>query len=55
MFLVWDRNHQLRAWMPYIPRVHSDDLYWHIVVDSIMLDTREDLVHLFIAMIGMNK
>ncbi len=55
MFFVWDGNHWLQAWMPYISRVHSDDLSWHIVVDSIMLDTRKDLIHLFIAMIGMNN
>jgi hypothetical protein len=41
--------------MPYISRVHLDDLSWHIAVDSIMLDTKKDLVHLFTARIGMNK
>jgi hypothetical protein len=48
---VWDDNHQLQAWMPYISRVHPYDFSLHIVVDSIMLDMREGLVHLLIAMI----
>jgi hypothetical protein len=30
---VWDGNHQLQAWMPYISRVHPYDLSWHIIVD----------------------
>jgi hypothetical protein len=41
--------------MPYISKVHPDGLSWHIAVDSIILDTREGLVHLLIAMIDMNK
>ncbi len=41
MFYVWDNNHQLQAWMPYISRVHPNDLSWHIVVD-----TKEGLIHL---------
>jgi hypothetical protein len=52
-FFVWDSNHWLQAQMPYISRVHSYDLSWHIVAESIMLDTREDLVHLFTTMIGV--
>jgi hypothetical protein len=55
MFYVWDSNHQLQAWMPYISRVHPNDLSWHIVVDFIMLDMREGLIHLLIVMIEMNK
>jgi hypothetical protein len=55
MFYVWDGNHQLQAWMPHISRVHLDDLFWHIVVDSIMLDTQEGLVHLLITMTNVNK
>jgi hypothetical protein len=36
MFYVWDDNHWLQAYMPYISKVHSDDLSWHIAMDSIM-------------------
>jgi len=31
------------------------DLSWHIAMDSIMLDTKEGLVHLLTTMINMNK
>jgi hypothetical protein len=55
MFYVWDNNHWLQAWMPYIFRIHPDDLSSHIVVDSIILDTRKGFVHLLITMINMNK
>jgi hypothetical protein len=52
---MWDDNHRLQAWMLYIFRVHPHDLSWHIAMDSIMLDTREGLIHLLTAMIDMNK
>jgi hypothetical protein len=55
MFYLWDGNHQLQAWMPYIFRIHPHDLSWHIAMDSILLDTRESLVHLFTTMTNMNK
>jgi hypothetical protein len=55
MFYVGDGNHQLQAWMPYISRVHPNDLSWHIAVDFIMLDTREGLIHLLTVMTNMNK
>jgi hypothetical protein len=55
MFFVCVGNHQLQAWMPYISRVHSDDLSWHIAADSIMLNMRKGLVHLLNAIIDMNK
>jgi hypothetical protein len=41
--------------MPYISRIHMDDLSWHIAVDSIMLDMRKSFIHLLIAMTNMNK
>jgi hypothetical protein len=55
MFYVWDGNHRPQASMPYISRIHPHDLSCHIVVDSIMLDTKEGLIHLFTAMTNMNK
>ncbi len=55
MFFVWDNNHQLQAQMPYISRVHLDDLSWHIAMDSIMLDMREGLINLLTTKIDMNK
>jgi hypothetical protein len=41
--------------MPYISKVHSDDLSWHIAMDSIMWNTKEGLVHLLTTMTDMNK
>jgi hypothetical protein len=41
--------------MPYISKVQQNDISWHIVVDSIMLDTKEGLVHLLATMIDMKK
>ncbi len=55
MFYVWDDNHWLQAYMPYISKVHSDDLSWHIAMDSIMWNTKEGLVHLLTTMTDMNK
>jgi hypothetical protein len=43
MFIMWDDNHRLQAYMPYISRIQLEDLYWHIIVDSIMLNIREGL------------
>jgi hypothetical protein len=55
MFYVWDNNYWQQAWMPYISKVHPHDFSWHIIVDSIMLDIREGLVHLLTKMTDMNK
>jgi hypothetical protein len=41
--------------MPYIYEVHPNDLSWHITVDSIMLNTKEGLVHLLTVMTNMNQ
>jgi hypothetical protein len=30
MFYVWDGNHRLQAWYPYIERVHPNDEDWHV-------------------------
>jgi len=45
MFFVWDRNHQLQAWLAYINRIHKDDEVWHISVYAITLDTTNELVN----------
>jgi hypothetical protein len=43
------------ATINYKPKIHSDDLSWHIAVNFIMLDMREGLFHLLTTMIDMNK
>ena len=37
MFMVWDGNHRLQAWLPIINREHAHDLDWHYAVESIVL------------------
>ena len=29
MFMVWDGNHRLQAWMPIIEQFHTYDINWH--------------------------
>jgi hypothetical protein len=55
LFFVWDTNHYIQTWMPYISRLHGDDPSWHIFVDSILFNTSKGLVEVLIAMIDLNK
>jgi len=55
MFFVFDGNHRLQAWKPYIDRLHSNDLKWHYSVDSIVLDISSNVPHVLIAMNDINK
>jgi hypothetical protein len=55
MFFMWDGNHRLQAWMPYIRFVYDDDVSWHISMDSILLDTSHGLVELLTIMTNLNK
>lgn len=43
MFMVWDGNHRLQAWLPIIDEFHSGDLSWHFCVESIILDPQGDV------------
>lgn len=54
-FFVWDGNHSLWAWLPYIDWVDLDDSTWHITVDAIVLDIVDRLVELLTTMINLNK
>jgi hypothetical protein len=40
MIFICDENHQFKAWIGYIDRLHSDELKWHYFVDTIYLDIR---------------
>ncbi len=55
IFFVWDGNHRLQAWVPYINHLHDDEPFWHIFVDSNVLDTFHGLVELLPAMTKFNK
>lgn len=55
MFFIWDENHHIQAWMPYISRLHIDEPFWHISIDSILLDTCHGLEDLCTAMTNLNE
>jgi len=55
MFFVWDGNHKLQIWLPYINCLHNDEPSWYIFMDSIVLETSHGLVELLIAMMELNK
>ncbi len=53
---MWDGNHRLQVWLPYINHLHNDEPSWHISIDSIVLDTSHDgLVELLTTMTELNK
>ena len=37
MFFVWDGNHRLMAWYPYIALKHPLELKWHYAVEARLL------------------
>lgn len=39
LFFVWDGNHRLMAWYPYIASKHSTELSWHYAVEARLLVT----------------
>ena len=43
MFMVWDGNHRLQAWMPIIEQFHKHDINWHFCVEGVILDPRGDV------------
>jgi len=52
---LWDGNHKLQAWLPYIQHVHHENLEWYYLVDSIVFNTSHALVELLITMTNLNK
>jgi hypothetical protein len=55
MFFIWDENHNIQTWMPYVNRFHIDEPFWHIFIDSILLDIYHELEELLTTMIDLNK
>ena len=43
MFIVWNGNHRLQAWMPIIEQFHTHDINWHFYVKGVILDPRGDV------------
>jgi hypothetical protein len=55
MFSIWDANHKLHTWLPYVKHVHNDEPSWHIYMDFIILDTSHEFVELLTTMMDLNK
>jgi len=55
MFPIWNGNHHLQAWWPYIDANHPNEPNWHIKVHSFVLDITNGLVELFTTMTNINK
>jgi len=54
-FFVCDGNHRLLAWSSYIEKQHNLDPDWHILVDSIILETKGRISVVMHAMHDVNK
>jgi hypothetical protein len=54
-FSVCDGNHRRQAWWNVISRLHSTDLSWYYMVDSIVLKTQGKLGVVMLAMHDINK
>ena len=54
MFMVWDGNYRLQAWLPIIEEFHKGDISWHYSVDSIILDPKGDVPSLVTALHDVN-
>jgi hypothetical protein len=54
MFMVWDGNHRLQAWLPIINNEHKDDPIWHYAVESIILVVGGDIVGMLTALHKVN-
>ena len=46
MFMVWDGNHWLQAWLSIINDDHSQDQSWHFSMESIILVVNGDVASL---------
>lgn len=55
MFFVWDGNHRLMAWVPYIASKHSQELKWHYAVEARLLLTLGHTGVLIDAMNDINR
>jgi hypothetical protein len=46
MYYIWDANHCLKTWMEYIKDNHPNNLEWHFVVRTMVLDARKQTIGL---------
>jgi hypothetical protein len=49
MFMVWNGNHRLQAWLPIINNEQRDDPSWHFLVESITFVVGGDVARMLIA------
>ena len=54
MFMIWDGNHRLQAWMPIIEQFHAHDINWHFCVEGVILDPRGDVPSMIAALHEIN-
>jgi hypothetical protein len=54
MFMVWDGNHQLQAWLPIINEDHGLDRSWHFSVENIILVVNGDVASLVASLHDVN-
>jgi hypothetical protein len=54
MFMVWDGNHRLQAWMPIIENFHTHDINWHFCVEGVILDPKGDVPSVIAALHEVN-
>jgi hypothetical protein len=54
MFMVWDGNHRLQAWLPIINNEHKNDPTWHFAVESIILVVNGDIAGMLTALHEVN-
>ena len=54
MFMVWDGNHRLQAWMPIIEQFHTHDINWHFCVESVILEPRGNVPSMIAALHEVN-
>ena len=54
MFMDWDGNHRLQAWMPIIEEFHTHDINWHFCVEGVILDPKGDVPSVIAALHEVN-
>jgi hypothetical protein len=54
MFMVWDGNHRLQAWLSIINEDHGLDRSWHFSVESIILVVNGDVASLVASLHDVN-
>jgi len=54
MFIVWNGNHCLQAWLPLINRDHANYFQWHYAVESIILEVKGDIATMLAALHEVN-